>query len=178
MARAIERTIVLFALVAGCASAPKSVAQRTALEIDADQTQQAMLAKNPALHSLLDQAAGYIVFPTISQGGFVVGGASGRGVIYEHGKRTAFAELSQGSVGALVGGQKFAEMIIVRDKFTLDKIKAGSFDTGAATSAVILREGVADATHFGDNGVAVVVDPIGGAMLNASVTGQRIRATM
>ena len=86
--------------------------------------------------------------------------------------------MSRVSVGAQVGGQKYAELIAVRDKFTFDKMKAGDFDLGGQASAVILRAGAATATNFSDKGIAVVMDPIGGAMVNASVSGQRIKATM
>lgn len=178
MSRTLERLILVSALVAGCANVPKSQSKRTVLEMEAAQTVQQMLAKDPALQSLLDQAAGHIVFPEVRQGGFVVGGASGRGVIYEHGRQVGYAELSQASVGAQVGGQKYAELIVVRDKSTLDNLKAGSLDVGAQASAVILRQGRGTATSFGPNGVAVVIDPKGGAMVSASITGQRIKATM
>jgi lipid-binding SYLF domain-containing protein len=178
MSRTLERLIVVSALVAGCASVPKSQVKRTELETEAAQALQEMVAKDPGLPSLLDQAAGYIVFPEVKQGGFVVGGAGGKGVVYEHGQPVGFADLSQASVGAQVGGQKFAELIVVRDKFTLDKIKAGSLDVGGQASAVILKEGAGTATRFGANGVAVVVNPKGGAMVNVSITGQRIKATM
>jgi lipid-binding SYLF domain-containing protein len=178
MARAFVGFIVASALVAGCASAPKSRSERSQLRRDAAVALQEMVAKDPTIPTLLDQAAGYIVFPEIKQGGFVVGGGGGTGVIYERGKPAGFAELSQASVGAQVGGQRYAELIIVRDKFTLDKIKAGSFDVGGQASAVILKGGAASATQFGNNGVAIVVNPIGGAMLNASITGQQIKAKM
>ena len=111
MVRLLGQFMMVSALVVGCASAPKTHSQRTQLERDAAQAQREMLAKDPTLQSLLDRAAGHIVFPEIKQGGFVVGGASGRGVIYEHGRPSGFADLSQASVGAQVGGQKFAEMI-------------------------------------------------------------------
>jgi lipid-binding SYLF domain-containing protein len=180
MARAVGRIIVVVSavLVAGCASAPKSHSERAQLKRDAATVQREMVAKDPALQSLIDQAAGHIVFPEIAQGGFIVGGAGGTGVIYERGKPAGFAELSQGSFGAQVGGQKYAELIIVRDKFTLDRIKAGSFDVGGQASAVILKAGAGSAAHFSDNGVAVVIEPISGGMLNASITGQQIKATM
>jgi lipid-binding SYLF domain-containing protein len=165
------------ALVGGCATAPKTRAERTQLEVDASQSLQAMLAKDPALQSLLDQAAGYLIFPEVAQGGFVVGGAGGKGVVYEGGRQTGFVELSQASVGAQIGGQKYAELVVVRDRFTLDKIKAGNLDLGAQASAVILRQGAASSTRFGERGVAVVVDPKGGAMLNVSLSGQRIKST-
>jgi len=177
MVRTVGRIIVVAILAAGCATAPKTHAERSQLEIDASHTLQAMLAKDPAIQPLLDQGAGYLIFPEVKQGGFVVGGAGGKGVVYEHGRMVGFANLSQASVGAQIGGQKYAELVVIRDKFTLDKIKAGDFDLGAQASAVILKEGAASATRFGEKGVAVVVDPKGGAMLNVSLTGQRIKST-
>lgn len=161
----------------GCATAPRTASERSELEVQASQSVQAMTAKDPALRPLLDQAAGYIVFPAIKQGGFVVGGAGGRGVIYEGGQMVGFAELSQASVGAQIGGQKYAELVVVRDKYTLAKIRSGDIDLGTQASAVILRQGAGNATSFGDSGISVFVDPIGGAMLNVSLTGQRVKST-
>jgi len=166
------------ALLAGCASTPRTEAKRNDLEMNAVAAKQKMVQENPTLQALLDQSAGYIVFPEVKEGGFIVGGAGASGVIFENGRRTGFAELSRASVGAQVGGQKYAELIVIRDSFTLAKIKSGSFDFGGAASATILRAGAATATQFGDNGVAVLIDPIGGAMVNASVSGQRIKVTM
>jgi lipid-binding SYLF domain-containing protein len=169
--------IAMVLLVGGCASAPKAVSEQTELEMAAQQTLQTMLMKDPALGTLLDQAAGYIVFPAVKQGGFIVGGAGGKGVIFEQGRKTGFASLSQASIGAQIGGQEFAELVIVRDRVTLDRMRAGDFDVGGQASAVILKTGAATATGFGATGVAVVIDPKGGAMLNLSLTGQRIKGT-
>ena len=177
MQRAIRPLIVLCALVAGCASVPKSQAARDQLKSDATATQQKMVEADPSLQNIIDRSAGHIVFPEISQGGFVVGGAGGKGVIFENGMPAGYAELSQASVGAQVGGQKYAEMVIVEDKATLDRIKSGKFDMGGEASAVILRQGAAASTTF-KNGVAVVINPIGGAMVSASITGQKIKTTM
>jgi lipid-binding SYLF domain-containing protein len=174
------RTLGLFAagmLVTACASVPKSASQRSELESQADGTLQDMIAKDPKLTALLDQSAGYVVFPVVKQGGAIVGGAGGKGVVYEQGRPSGFAELSQASIGAQLGGQKYAELVIVRDAAMLENMKAGSFDVGGQASAVILKEGAATATQFGDRGVAVIVAPKGGAMFNVSLSGQRIKLT-
>jgi lipid-binding SYLF domain-containing protein len=170
--------LVGVAVVAGCASTPRTQAKRTELHNQAAEAKEAMLSKDPGVRSLLDQSAGYIVFPEVKEGGFIVGGAGAEGVVFEHGRPTGYAKLSRASVGAQVGGQKYAELVAVRDRYTLDKMKAGDMDFGGRASATILKAGAATATTFGDNGVAVVIDPIGGAMVNASVSGQRIKVTM
>ena len=166
------------AVAAGCAATPRTQAKKTTLQNDAVEARQVMLDKDPSLRSLIDQSAGYVVFPEVKEGGFVVGGAGAQGVVFERGRPFGYATLSRASVGALVGGQKYAELVAVRDHFTLDKMRAGDLDLGAQASAVILHAGAATATRFGAKGVAVVIDPIGGAMVNASINGQRIKATM
>jgi lipid-binding SYLF domain-containing protein len=178
MVRTIGLMMVAGLIATGCASVPKSHAKRNELEQDAVAALEEMKAKDPSIQPLLNQAAGYIVFPSIGQGGFIVGGAGGKGVIFENHKPSGFAEMSQASIGAQIGGQRFAEVLIVRDRFVLDNIKSGKFDFGGQASATILRAGAASSTRFGDNGVAVVVNPIGGAMVNLSLTGQRIKAVM
>ena len=177
MIKVARLMLVGAAVVAGCAGTPRTQAKRTELERDAAQAQEAMLNKDPSVRSLIDQSAGYIVFPEVKEGGFIVGGAGAEGVVYERGRPVGYAELSRASVGAQIGGQKYAELVAVRDKFALDKMKSGDLDLGGQASAVILKAGAATATNFGEKGVAVVIDPIGGAMVNASVSGQRIKTT-
>jgi lipid-binding SYLF domain-containing protein len=178
MGRTVAQVILVgAALVAGGVCAAKTPS-RPQLEKDAAKAQAAMLKKDPSVKSLLDQSAGYIVFPKVKEGGFIVGGAGAKGVVYAHGQPVGRAKLSRVSVGALVGGQKYAELVAVRDKSTLDKMKSGDMDLGGQASAVVLKAGAAKAASFGEKGVAVVINPIGGAMVSAAVNGQRIKTTM
>jgi lipid-binding SYLF domain-containing protein len=162
------------ALVAGCAGTPKTHSARLQLENQAAEAKEAMLYKDPALSPLLQQSAGYFVFPAVKEGGFIVGGAGADGVLYENGRPTGYAQLSRVSLGAQIGGQKYSELVAVRDRFMLEKLKTGSVEFGGGASVVVLKAGAAAATQFGDNGIAVLIDPIGGAMVSASVSGQRI----
>ena len=174
MMRAVGLFVAVSALVMGCAGVPKSRSERAEVTADAHQTLQEMVAKDPDVQGLIDQSAGYIIFPSVKQGGAIVGGAGGSGVVYENGRRTGYAALSQASIGAQLGGQKYSELVIVRDRDKLESMKSGKFDVGAQASAVILKQGAASATRFGKNGVAVFVQPKGGAMVNVSVSGQQI----
>ncbi len=56
-------------------------------------------------------AYGYAVFPTIGKGGFIVGGAHGKGRVYEHGKYIGNTTVTQLSVGFQAGGQACAGRI-------------------------------------------------------------------
>jgi lipid-binding SYLF domain-containing protein len=179
MVRTISRITFIAAalLAAACSHTPRTQAQKQDLERNAFQAKEAMLNKDPSLRSLLDQSAGYIVFPEVKEGGFIVGGAGAQGVIFEQGQVTGYATLSRASIGAQVGGQKYAELIAVRDRDTLIKMKSGDTDLSGQASAVMLKSGAAAGANFSDKGVAVVMDPISGAMVNASIAGQRIQGT-
>ena len=166
---------VAFSLVAvGCAGVPKSTAKRNALTSDAHETVATMTADDPSLRPLLDRSAGYVVFPQVKQGGFVVGASQGHGVVFQNGRVIGFAELRQASVGAQIGGQKFSEIVVLEDQNALDRVKASKLAVGGQASAVAIRTGAAASSRF-ESGVAVFVKPIGGAMLNVSLTGQQIR---
>jgi lipid-binding SYLF domain-containing protein len=164
-------------LAAGCAHAPKTEARKMELENKADEAVARILNRDAGVKALLDQAAGYIVFPEVKEGGFIVGGAGAQGVIYQGGRPVGFADLSRVSVGALAGGQRYHELVIVRDQSVLDALKGGSMDVGAKASATILKTGASAQTTFNQSGVAVIVYPLRGAMVNASLAGQRIRQT-
>jgi len=164
--------IVVAALLVGCATAPASRAEQDTLLAEASSTMQQMRAQDPSLAELVRRGYGYAVFPKVTKGGLIVGGAHGQGVVYEQGRHIGYSDLSQASVGLQVGAQTFSELLVFEDKAALDRFKAGSLNFGADASAVVLESGVATNATFVD-GVAVVVSPIGGAMLEASIGGQK-----
>jgi lipid-binding SYLF domain-containing protein len=173
----IQRISALGALVFGviaCASAPRTETERRNLEARAESTLAAMTARDPGLASMLESAYGYVVFPEVAKGGAIAGAAQGRGVMYERGQPTGYVVLRQGSVGAQLGGQTYSQLLVLRDRFTADRIRADSFSLGANASAVALNAGAAASAEFVD-GVAVFVMPRGGMMAELSVSGQQLR---
>ena len=167
--------VVAVALLAtGCASpAPKSPAERQTLVSEAYAAVSSMIAKDSSLRAFLDRSYGYAIFPNVGKGGAVIGGAFGRGVVYEQGRPIGFANLEQASIGAQLGGQTYSELIAFQNQSALERIKAGDFDLGAEASAVALKAGAAAAAQF-EGGMAVFVQPKGGLMAEASVKGQKI----
>src|SRR5213079_1411229 len=55
------------------------------------------------LETFFSNAAGYTVFPNVGKGGFIVGGARGKGLVYETNQVVGQATMTQASVGAQVG---------------------------------------------------------------------------
>ncbi len=166
---------LIAALAVGCAHAPTSPDAQARLRQRADAALQNMEASNTHIRPTIDQAAGYVVFPSAWDVSFFGGGAGGTGIVYQHGQAIGYAELNQGSFGAEAGAQKFSEVIVVRDLATLDQMRRGKFDIGANASAVISSAGTGKATAFGANGIAVFVQPLAGAEVKASLVGQNIK---
>ncbi len=172
--RILRLTAIVALALGACATAPKTASERSQLEARADATLTTMRERDPGLASLLRTSYGYAVFPDIGKGGFIVGGAYGRGILYERGKRIGYVELNQGSLGAQIGGQTFAELIVFRDPHAVQKLKNGEWSMGADASAVAIKAGASAAATFTEEGVAVFTMPRGGLMAELSVSGQKL----
>jgi lipid-binding SYLF domain-containing protein len=142
--------------------------------------------------SFFNNSYAYAVFPTIGEGGFVVGGAHGDGRIYVHGHFRGDTAMSQVSVGFLAGGKAFSQVIFFEDKRALDEFESGHFQFGADVSVVAITAGASagvattgptagasggehDAATAGGyrKGMVVFTVAKGGAMFDVSVDGQK-----
>jgi lipid-binding SYLF domain-containing protein len=165
-------TLIVAGLLVGCATAPATRTEREELLTEATAALQQMRTADPTVGDLIRTGYGYAIFPKVTKGGLGVGGAYGRGVVYEQGRHVGYSDLSQATVGLQAGAQTFSELLVFESKAALDRFKAGQLNFAAGTSAVVLKSGVTANANFVD-GVAVVVNPIGGAMLEAAIGGQQ-----
>jgi lipid-binding SYLF domain-containing protein len=129
---------------------------------------------DPSIQKFIDESAGYAIFPNVGKGGLVVGGAHGKGLLYEKGAVTGNTSMSQASIGAQAGGQSFAEIIFFETQTAVTDFKAGKFEMGADVSAVAAAQGAAKSAKYKD-GVAVFTLPKKGLMVQASVGGQKFK---
>jgi lipid-binding SYLF domain-containing protein len=172
--------ILLSALVAaavstcflGCSTAPKTEEGRQVLVQDAQAAVDRMTADDPSLRDFMGRGVGYAIFPSVGKGGIGVGGAYGKGVVYEGGNVVGYADLSQASIGFQLGGQEYSELIVFENQNALDKFKTGEFEFAANASAVALKAGAAAGTNFKDN-MAVFTRSNAGLMYEASIGGQK-----
>jgi lipid-binding SYLF domain-containing protein len=158
----------------GCSAAPKEAAERVELQTNAEQTLAELKQADESLQEVLDDAAGYAVFPTIGKGGLIIGGGYGRGALYEDDQVIGYTDMTQAAIGALIGGQTFTELIVFQTPNALSNFKTGNFSFGANASAIALNKGAAAATEFKD-GVAIFTRPNQGLMADASLNGQKFR---
>jgi lipid-binding SYLF domain-containing protein len=160
-------------LWAACASAPETRAEVNELEAKADAALEAMIAEDPSLRMVLDQSAGYVIFPEVGEGGAIVGGAHGVGVAYQRGVPIGYTELKQGTVGLQLGGQTYSELIVLQNDNALARLKSGNLDFTADASAVALKSGAGASAEFED-GKEVFTMGRGGLMAGVDVGGQKI----
>ena len=129
-------------------------------------------AKDSTFNKTLKKAYAYAFFPEVGKGGFIVGASHGAGEVYQKGKLIGHAKMTQTTVGAQVGGQTYAEVILFENKAALDRFKVGKFEGSAAATAIGGKKGAAAASKYKD-GVAIMVLPKKGAMAEAAGGGQK-----
>ncbi len=127
---------------------------------------------DPGLKSFLSHAHGYAVFPSVGQAAAVIGGAFGKGEVFEQGKLLGYAGLIQITLGLQLGGQTFTQIVVFENKPALDRFRQGKFSITASASAALVKGGAAASTGF-DHGVAVLLHSDGGLMLELALTAQK-----
>jgi lipid-binding SYLF domain-containing protein len=119
-------------------------------------------------------AYGYVIFPNVGKGGFGIGGAFGKGEVYQNGKFLGEARLTQGTIGLQMGGQLYTEVIFFNKKENLSNFKESRYAFSVQVSAVAAAEGAAANAKY-EHGVAVFTLAKGGLMYEASVGGQKFK---
>ncbi len=156
--------------------AKEQAADQPAASSEAAETIAAFKNKDAGINIFFDKAHGYAIFPTVAKGGMGIGGAYGKGEVYERGTRIGASSLTQLTIGFQLGGQAYSEIIFFKDKATLDNFTSGNFAFSAQASAVAITAGAsADADY--SNGVAIFTLAKGGLMYEASVGGQKFSFT-
>jgi len=143
-------------------------------QLDVQKAIIAIKKADPGIEAFFENAAGYAVFPSVGKGGFVIGGAYGKGLVIVGEKIEGYTSMTQATIGLQAGGQKYAQFIFFKDDVALGHFKRGNFELGAQASAVLVTKGAsADASY--DKGVAIFTQPAGGLMFEGSVGGQRYK---
>lgn len=174
MTNSIVRGVCLLtalAITSAHAWDPKEIEERHA---KAEEAKAEMLENDPDMQRFFDNSVGYVIIPTVGKGGIGIGGARGKGLLYEGGKITAEVTLTQLTIGFQWGGQAYSEFIFFKDDVALADFKRGNYELGAQASAVAVTAGAsADADYSG--GVAIFTQAKGGLMYEATVGGQKFK---
>jgi lipid-binding SYLF domain-containing protein len=156
----------------GCSTAPRSESKKAELAENVDGAMSDFRRSDPGIVQELESAYGYAVFPSVGKGGVGVGGAYGRGELFEQGRKIGYVDLSQGTIGFQLGGQVYSELILFENKASLDRFKSGEFAFAAQATAVAAKAGASADADYRD-GVMVFTLSQGGLMYEASIGGQK-----
>jgi lipid-binding SYLF domain-containing protein len=151
-----------------------------------------LFKKAGASSRFFDNCYGYAVFPTIGKGAIGIGGAHGKGRVFQQGKAVGSSSMTQLSIGFQLGGEAFSQIVFFQDERAFREFTHGDFEFGAGASAVVITAaasssagssganagasgGKHDATTAGKyhKGMAVFTIVKGGAMYELSVSGQK-----
>lgn len=158
--------------LAGCSTAPKTSSAKAELAADVEDAIALFKKEDPGISELFEKSYGYAIFPTVGKGAIGVGGAYGRGEVFEQGRKIGYADLSQGTIGLQLGGQTYSEVIFFENKRSLDKFKAGEFAFAAQATAVAATAGASANADYRDGAMVFTVEK-GGLMYEASIGGQK-----
>ena len=162
--------LVSFSLAAAAWDPEKS----NKLHSKAQEAKAEMLEDDPSMSRFFENAVAYVIIPTVGKGGIGIGGARGKGLLYEGDKATAEVTLTQLTIGFQWGGQAYSEFIFFRDDAALTDFKRGNYELGAQASAVAVTAGASADANYAD-GVAIFTRAKGGLMYEASVGGQKFK---
>jgi lipid-binding SYLF domain-containing protein len=87
--------------------------------------------------TIMENAAGIAVFPSLLRGGIVIGGQRGRGVLSVRDRKNggwsspAFLTITGGSVGAQIGGQAIDLVLVINKQRGLEQLVKNQFKVGA-----------------------------------------------
>ncbi|MFN9573889.1 MAG: YSC84-related protein [Betaproteobacteria bacterium] len=139
-------------------------------------------------------AYGYAVFPKIGKAGMGIGGAHGKGRVYQKGKHIGESTMNQLSVGFQLGAESFSQIIFFETAAALKQFTEGEFEFGAQVSAVVITLGAGAKVGSGgaaagasvdkdkakvvgayNNGMAIFTVVRGGLMYEMTIAGQKFK---
>src|SRR5579859_6180560 len=144
------------------------------LDKDVGDTVQMFRTSNQGTQHLLDTAYGYAVFPSVGKGAIGIGGAEGRGQVFEKGVLIGTAKLTQGTIGAQLGAQSYSEVIFFESPKALDDFRDGKTALSAGLSAAVAADGAGAEAKY-EHGVLVYTMQRSGLMFEASIGGQHFK---
>ena len=129
---------------------------------------------NPKVEAHLHTAYAFAFFPKITKAGLGIGGAGGKGLVFDDKTVIGESKLAQATFGLQAGGQQYMEIILFEDQPALERFTAGKVKFSGQASAVALKEGASIDLAY-QEGVAVYTLTKGGLMYEASLGGQHFK---
>ena len=164
--------LMLALLMNGCSATPETAEDRDMLANSSEAAISRFQESDPRTGTFFDSAYAYAVFPKITKGSAGIGGAYGRGVVYQGGKMTGYASVTQGSIGAQLGGMSWSEIVFFQNRWAYDKFTSDQFAASADASWAGPDKGGANTLNYSD-GVMIFTMDARGFSASAAVGAQQ-----
>ena len=106
------------------------------------------------LKPFFEDSYGFAIFPTIGKGGFVVGGAYGKGRVFEQGHYIGNTSMAQATIGFQLGGTGFSQVVFFEDQRAFAEFVSGSFEFEAEAQATVLTAAAGASASTGGSSAA------------------------
>jgi lipid-binding SYLF domain-containing protein len=102
----------------------------------------AIFKTKPGAEKFLSQVKGYLIFPSVVKGGFIVGGEYGEGVLKVDGQTKGYYSIASGSLGFQAGVQEASYLIAFVSQRALDNfVKSNGWEAGVDGTITIVAWG-------------------------------------
>jgi len=123
-------------------SAATNMSKRQAIDASVDGTISRLYTTVPGSRELMSKARGVLVFPSVIQAGFIVGGQYGEGALRVGGSTVGYYSTVSGSVGLTAGGQSKAIIFLFMTQDSLDKFRnSDGWSAGGDASVALVKVG-------------------------------------
>jgi lipid-binding SYLF domain-containing protein len=170
--------------LAGCTTTGKSgesaatdMSKRQSIDASVDGTMSRLYSTVSGSRELVAKSRGVLVFPSVIQVGFVIGGQYGEGALRVGGSSVGYYSTVSGSFGLQAGAQSKAIIFCFMTQDALDRFRsADGWSVGADASVALVKvgaNGVVDSTTA-TAPVEVFVLTNAGLMADVSLAGTKV----
>jgi lipid-binding SYLF domain-containing protein len=136
--------------LAGCTTTPPKSAsgtsenadKRRSINADVDSTLARLYSTANGSRELVAKARGVLVFPSVIQAGFWIGGQYGEGALRVGGQSAGYYSTAGGSFGLQIGGQSKAIIFLFMTQDALDRFRNGEgWAAGVDATVAVVKVG-------------------------------------
>jgi len=173
---------LILATLFGCG--PRSTAAANKADLSREESARSALEQlystTPQAEVLARTAAGILVFPEITKGGFLIGGQYGTGVLLRGNRVAGYYRTAAASYGLQAGVQQFGYALFFMSQADLEYLdRSGGWEVGVGPSVTVVDEGFARtlSTTTARKGVYAFFFNQRGLMAGMGIQGSRIKRT-
>lgn len=148
------------------------------INADVDAAIQKFEREVPGGAKFLSKVKGYLVFPAVIKGGFIIGAEYGEGALRINGNTKHYYSMTSGSVGYQIGGQVYSVIIAFVSENALNNfIKSDGWEAGVDGSIAVADWGKGkDLTSISyEKPIVAFIYDQKGLMASASIKGTKFQ---